>query len=116
LLIPKRENFVLVSGQVYNQTAISYVPGRDASWYLRQAGGATKSGDKGAIFVVRANGSVVGHAGSLLTGNALNVRMRPGDSIVVPEKGIGSQVWKNIISMAQIASSVAITGAVAGIF
>jgi len=42
--------------------------------------------------------------------------MRPGDSIVVPEKGIGSQVWKNIISMAQIASSVAITGAVAGIF
>lgn len=116
LVIPKRENFVLISGQVYNQTAISYVPGKDASWYLRQAGGATQSGDKGAIFVVRANGSVIGHAGNLLTGNALNMRMRPGDSIIVPEKTVGSQIWKNILSAAQIMSSVAITGAVAGIF
>jgi protein involved in polysaccharide export with SLBB domain len=116
LFIPKRENFVLVSGQVYNQTAISYVPGRDGSWYLRQAGGATQSGDKGAIFVVRANGSVVGHASSWVSGNSLNIRIRPGDSIVVPEKAVGSQVWKNLISAAQIMSSVAITGAVAGIF
>jgi len=116
LLIPKRQNFVLVSGQVYNQTAISYVPGKDAIWYLRQAGGATQSGDKGAVFVIRANGSVVGHAGNLLTGNALNMRMRPGDSIIVPERTVGSQVWKNIIAAAQIMSSVAITGAVAGIF
>jgi protein involved in polysaccharide export with SLBB domain len=116
LFIPKRENFVLVSGQVYNQTAISYVPGKDAGWYLRQAGGVTQSGDKGAIFVVRANGSVVGHAGNWITGNALNIHMRPGDAIIVPEKTAGSQVWKNLISAAQIMSSVAITGAVAGIF
>jgi protein involved in polysaccharide export with SLBB domain len=116
LTIPKRENFVLVSGQVYNQTAISYVPGKDAIWYLRQAGGVTQSGDKGAVFVVRADGSVVGHAGNLLTGNALNIHMRPGDSIIVPERTVGSQIWKNLISAAQIMSSVAITGAVAGIF
>jgi protein involved in polysaccharide export with SLBB domain len=116
LFIPKRENFILVSGEVYNQTAISFVPGKDAVWYLRQAGGATPSGNKGAVFVIRADGSVVGHAGSLLTGNALNIRMRPGDSIIVPEKTVGSQIWKNLISVAQIMSSVAITGAVAGIF
>jgi len=116
LTIPKRENFVLVSGQVYNQAAITYVPGKDGDWYLRQAGGVTQSGNKGATFVVRANGSVVGHTSSWLTGNSLNVRMRPGDTIIVPEKGIGSQVWKNVISAAQIMSSVAITGAVAGIF
>jgi protein involved in polysaccharide export with SLBB domain len=116
LTIPKREGFVLVSGQVYNQVAITYAPGKDGSWYLRQAGGVTRSGDKGAVFVIRANGSVVGHASGWLTGDTLKFRMRPGDTIVVPEKAIGSQVWKNIISAAQIASSVAITGAVAGIF
>lgn len=116
LVIPKRENFVLISGQVYNQTAISFVPGKNAAWYLRQAGGVTPSGDKGAVFVVRADGSVVGHAGNILTGNALNFRMRPGDSIIVPERTVGSQVWKNLIAAAQIMSSVAITGAVAGIF
>jgi hypothetical protein len=76
----------------------------------------TQSGNKGAIFVVRSNGSVVGHASGWITGNSLNFRMRPGDTIIVPEKTIGSQVWKNLISAAQIMSSVAITGAVAGIF
>ena len=116
LVIPKQQKFVLVSGQVYNQTAITYAPGKDGNWYLRQAGGPTQGGDKGAIFIVRANGSVIGHAGSKLTSNVLNTRMRPGDTIIVPEKAIGSQVWKNLISAAQIMSSVAITGAVAGIF
>ncbi len=116
LMIPKRENFVLVSGQVYNQTAITYVPGKDGNWYLHQAGGATRSGDRGSVFVVRANGSVVGHAHGWLTGNSLSFPMMPGDTIIVPEKAIGSQVWKNLISAAQIMSSVAITGSVAGVF
>ena len=116
LTIPKRKNFVLVSGQVYNQEAMTYMPGKDGNWYLRQAGGVTQSGDKSRVFVIRANGSVVGHASSWMTGNSLNIRMRPGDTIIVPEKGIGSQVWKNLISAAQIMSSVAITGSVAGIF
>jgi protein involved in polysaccharide export with SLBB domain len=116
LFIPKRENFVLVNGQVYNPTAISYVPGKDAAWYLHQAGGATQSGNKGAIFIVRANGSVVAQGSKWLGEGVLATNMRPGDAIIVPEKGIGSQVWKNVISAAQIMSSVAITGAVAGIF
>jgi protein involved in polysaccharide export with SLBB domain len=116
LVIPKRQNFVLVSGQVYNRTAITYVPGKDGSWYLRQAGGVTQSGDKSRVFVIRVNGSVAGHASSWMTGNSLSLHMRPGDIIVVPEKTIGSQVWKNLISAAQIMASVAITGSVAGIF
>ena len=41
---------------------------------------------------------------------------KPGDSILVPERTVGSQAWKNLLSAAQIMSSVAITGAVAGIF
>ncbi len=39
LFIPKRPDFVLVSGQVFNASAITYEPGRQAGWYLRQAGG-----------------------------------------------------------------------------
>jgi protein involved in polysaccharide export with SLBB domain len=116
LFIPKRQSFVLVSGQVYNQTAITYVPGKDGSWYLRQAGGATNHGDKGEIFVVRANGAVVGHASGFLTGNSLSVRMRPGDTIIVPEKALGSEIWKNIISAAQLASAAILPAALAGAF
>jgi len=91
--------------------------GKDADWYLKKAGGATQSGDKRAVFVIRADGSIIGH-GSIWSGSSvMNLRIEPGDSIVVPEKIIGgSQIWKNIIGAAQIASSVAITGAVTGIF
>ena len=60
LVIPKRPDFVLVNGQVFNASAITYSPGRSAGWYLRQAGGPTRTADKKSIFVVRANGSVVG--------------------------------------------------------
>jgi protein involved in polysaccharide export with SLBB domain len=117
LIIPKRPNLVMITGQVYNSEAITYMPGRNASWYLMKAGGVTQSGNKKAIFVMRADGSIVGH-GSMWTGSSvMDLRMQPGDSIVVPEKIIGgSQLWRNIIGSAQIASSVAITGAIAGAF
>ncbi len=118
LSIPKRPDFVLVGGQVYNATGITYRPGKDAKWYLRQAGGVTRDGDKGNIFIVHADGSVVGEHGSTLFGNSvLDLRLHPGDSIVVPEKVMGgSQIWRNLIGTAQIMSSVALTGAVAGAF
>ena len=116
--LPKRPDFVLVSGQVYNATGISFRPGRTADWYLRQAGGVTRSGDKKQIFILRADGSVVGDQKATVFGRSvLDVRMRPGDSIIVPEKVIGgSMVWRNLLATAQIMSSVALTGAVAGAF
>ena len=115
---PSAPDFVLVSGEVYNATGITYRPGKDAKWYLRQAGGVTRSGDKRNVFIVHADGSVEGEQGSTLFGNSiLDLRLRPGDSIIVPEKVMGgSQIWRNLIGTAQIMSSVALTGAVAGAF
>lgn len=114
LAIPKRPNFVMVSGQVYNATAISYLAGRDADWYLRQAGGPTQSANKKGIFILRADGSVVGHSqslGSLWTGNVRATRLRPGDSIIVPEKITGgSMFWRNLMTGAQLATSTATVG------
>jgi protein involved in polysaccharide export with SLBB domain len=117
LFIPKRPDFVMIIGQVYNQTAITFTPGRNAGWYLRRAGGVTQSGNKKAIFVMRADGSVVAHANGWSTGSVLDTRMRPGDSLIVPEKIYGgSQVWRNLLGTAQIMSSVALAGAAAGAF
>jgi protein involved in polysaccharide export with SLBB domain len=117
LVIPKRPNFVMVSGQVYNPVAISYVPGRDVGWYLRKAGGATPYGNKKYIYVLRADGSIVPH-GSIWTGNNLmNLRLRPGDSVFIPEKIVGgSQVWQNVMGAAQIMSTAALPIAIAGTF
>jgi protein involved in polysaccharide export with SLBB domain len=114
LMIPKRPNFVMVGGQVYNATAISYVRGKNAGWYLRQAGGPTPTANRKGIFVLRPDGSVVGRSDAfagLWKGNVLSARMEPGDSIVVPEKiSGGSMFWKNLLSGAQLASSAATVG------
>jgi len=114
LEIPKQPGVVLVVGQVYNTNAITYVGGKNAGWYLSQSGGATRLADKGAIFIVRADGEVTSrHQGGWWSTNVLSAAVRQGDTIVVPERAIlGDTRWKNVISLAQIASAAAITAAV----
>jgi protein involved in polysaccharide export with SLBB domain len=114
VFIPKRPDFVLVNGQVYSSNAITYKPGKDAGWYLRQAGGPTELSNRKTIFIVRANGSVVsGKGGGWWSGNVLSTHIEPGDMIVVPEKVIGgSSAWKNLLSVAQLAESASIAALV----
>lgn len=115
LTIPKQPGAVVVVGQVYNANALTYTPGRNAGWYLSSAGGVTQLANKGAIFIIRADGSVTGgKQGGLWSGGVLSARMGPGDTIVVPEKPVlGSNRLKNVLSVAQIASSAALVAAVA---
>ncbi|WP_233581487.1 SLBB domain-containing protein [Acidipila sp. EB88] len=115
LTIPKRPGFVLVSGQVYNATALTFTPGKTAAWYLSHAGGTNGTANRGEIFIVRANGSVVGrHSGGWFDGNVLSTRLDPGDVVVVPQKILGaSLLWRNLLATAQIASSIGITAGIA---
>jgi polysaccharide biosynthesis/export protein len=110
LVIPKRPSFVMVSGQVFNPTAVSYRPGKSARWYLSQAGGPTTVADKKAIFVIRGDGSVIGAKESLWSGRSLSAVLQPGDTVVVPEKAIGGGVqWQTVFLATQVASSIAST-------
>src|SRR6266481_155980 len=115
LTIPKQPGGVLVIGQVYNSNALTYTPGRNAGWYLSRAGGPTQLANKGGIFIIRSDGSVTGgKQGGLWSGSALSATMGPGDTIVVPERPVlGSSTLKNVLSVAQIASSAALVAAVA---
>ncbi|HKO14378.1 MAG TPA: SLBB domain-containing protein [Acidobacteriaceae bacterium] len=115
LRIPKRPGFVLVSGQVYNASAITFTPGKSAGWYLTRAGGATSAANRREIFIIRANGSVVGRGGEAWYGRGvLATQLYPGDVIVVPQKIIGASLfWRNLLSGAQVASSIAVAAAVA---
>jgi protein involved in polysaccharide export with SLBB domain len=110
LFVPKRPDYVMVTGQVFNPTAVSYRPGKSAKWYLEQAGGPTTTANRKAIFVIRADGSVIGQKESLWTGSALGATLQPGDTVVVPEKTIGGGVqWANLFTAASVASSVVST-------
>jgi protein involved in polysaccharide export with SLBB domain len=113
LMIPKKASVVTVNGQVYNPTSITAQSGRSAKWYLSQAGGPTQIADKKDVFVIRADGSVLSaksNGGGWFSGDPLNTPLRPGDTVIVPEKTpkIGGVNWTAIMQTAQVASSVAL--------
>jgi protein involved in polysaccharide export with SLBB domain len=113
LIIPKSANYVTVSGQVFNPTAVATASGHSAKWYLSQAGGVTELADKKAVFVIRADGSVIAaknNDSGFWGSNPLSATLRAGDTIVVPEKApkIAGRNWQTIMQSAQLASSVAL--------
>jgi polysaccharide biosynthesis/export protein len=110
IYIPKKPGIVIVNGAVYNPTGITYKPGRNAGWYLGQAGGPTEEANKNAVFVIRGDGSVVGGKGGLFSGGVENAELQPGDMVVVPERIYAiSRRWQNTVQAAQILTSVAIS-------
>jgi protein involved in polysaccharide export with SLBB domain len=113
LFVPKKAGYVMVNGQVFNPTAISYRPGHSAKWYLSQAGGVTQLADRKAVFVVRADGSVIAAKNNndgWWGGDPMSASLRAGDTIVVPEKApkIGGRNWALLMQSASVASSVAL--------
>ncbi|HXY08590.1 MAG TPA: SLBB domain-containing protein [Terriglobales bacterium] len=110
LIIPKKANYVMVNGQVFNPTAVSCLPGKSAKWYLGQAGGLTQLADKKGLFVVRADGSVISakNNSGFWSGDPMGAVLKAGDTIVVPEKApkIGTRNWQLLMQSAQVASSI----------
>ena len=76
-------------------------------WYLEQAGGPTQLANRKAIFVLRADGSIIGAKQNLLIGDSFSAVLLPGDTVVVPEKAIGGGPnWAALFTSAQVASSI----------
>ena len=115
--IPKRPGFVLVTGQVYNPTALTFTPGKTAGWYLAHAGGTNSTANRKEVFVIRANGSILGRrSGHWPEDDVLSTKLNPGDVVVVPQKILGTSLfWRNLLTTAQLASSISITAAVAAL-
>lgn len=84
--VPTWHSTVSVIGEVYNENAYIYKPGKRVGDYLSLAGGPTKDADTDSIYVLRADGSVISkqQSGWLLGFNG--DRLNPGDTIVVPEQ------------------------------
>jgi protein involved in polysaccharide export with SLBB domain len=109
IYIPKTPTSIMVDGAVYNATAVAYKPGKSAGWYLSQAGGPSNTAYKKGIFVIRADGSVAGGSKGMFSGGVEAAELRPGDTVVVPEKAFSANTrWKDILQGAQVATAIGI--------
>lgn len=85
LIIPRIDNTVSVTGEVFKPLQVMYEKGKSMREYISDAGGATQAGKKNRAFVIYANG------GSAKIRKPLGIfrsypKIEPGSNIFIPEK------------------------------
>lgn len=111
--VPPRLSTVQVAGAVYNANAFRYQQGGRLVSYLNDAGGPTRDADAKRMFVIRADGTVISRQSRNLHshGKYENLKLLPGDSIVVPEKLRVSSKTAEFLQWTQFTSQLALTAA-----
>lgn len=112
-VVPSRPSGVNVVGAVYDQNTFLYNPSRRVGTYLHLAGGPDRNADRRHEFIIRANGEVVSRetvSGAWTNGFA-NLRVNPGDTIVVPEKTFRPSAVRGFLDWSQTFSQLAVGSA-----
>ena len=102
LKIPKLKQEVTVIGEVQTSTSHLYRENFSRDDYVGLSGGTTRKADRGRIYVVRADGSVVSSENAGWFRRSGQVQMRPGDTIVVPldtERMPALPLWQAVTSI-----------------
>jgi protein involved in polysaccharide export with SLBB domain len=112
-IVPHIPATVNVVGAVYNQNSFLFQENSRVGAYMREAGGPNKDADRGHQFVIRADGEVLARQ---MTngpwGNEFNdLRIYPGDTIVVPEKTFKPSALYGIMNWSQMFSQLALGAA-----
>ena len=122
LIVPKRSDTVNVLGEVFNPTALLVEKDKTLRYYLNRVGGVTENAEKGQIYVVKANGTVISKSqtgwGGMASWDSDNYRwtmggfasmdLAPGDTVIVPRK-IEKYPWLRITKdLTQIIYQIAV--------
>jgi polysaccharide biosynthesis/export protein len=125
IYIPQIQQTVNVLGSVANPTAIVYDPYLTVKDYIIRAGGTTRYADAKGAYLMKVNGSAisnrsvkwigaswVGDNYAFQVGGFENLRLDPGDTIVVPEE-LERIAWlKEIKDVAVILGNIAMMAGV----
>ena len=112
--VPPVPATVNVVGAVYDQNSFLYARGGRAETYLQVAGGPNRDADRKHEFVIRADGEVVSRVRgeTIWSGSEFNnLRINPGDTIVVPEKTFKPSALRGVLDWSQMFSQFALGAA-----
>jgi protein involved in polysaccharide export with SLBB domain len=114
LQVPQKPDTVNVLGEVYNPTSLIFEEDNPTvGYYLSRVGGPTENAEKGQMYVIRADGTVVSKkgSGSWLSGFE-SAKLYPGDTILVPQKVIYPNWMREIKDITQILYQISLGAAV----
>jgi protein involved in polysaccharide export with SLBB domain len=113
-VVPSVPATVNVVGAVYDQNSFLYARGQRSGAYLKLAGGPNRDADRKHAFIIRADGEVVSRdmGKTIWSGSDFNnLRMNPGDTIVVPEKTFKPSALRGVLDWSQLFSQFALGAA-----
>ncbi|NOU02703.1 MAG: capsule biosynthesis protein [Novosphingobium sp.] len=105
LFIPNQKLSVGIYGFVNSSADFRYNPGIKVRDYIKLAGGFSRYADKKHVFVVRANGSLLGSNG------VLSAAALPGDLVFVPVNTERGAFWARLRDLVGLTSQSALTAA-----
>lgn len=111
IYVPPQPVTVGVFGAVPSPASFQYNRGERIGDYLRRAGGFQKIADKSAVFVVRANGTLIAQGGGLFHGNVLRQPALPGDLIFIPINASRGEFWARLRDIASALTPAIVTTA-----
>jgi protein involved in polysaccharide export with SLBB domain len=111
--VPSVPATVNVVGAVYDQNSFLFATGHRVGEYLGFAGGPNRDADYKHAFLIRADGEVVSSdmGKGLWSDKFKNVRVYPGDSIVVPERTFKPGTLRAVLAYSQLFSQIALGAA-----
>jgi protein involved in polysaccharide export with SLBB domain len=109
-IVPSVPATVDVVGAVYDQNSFLFSPNGKVGDYLHIAGGPSRDADRKHEFLIHADGKVVSYVSGkgLWSDNFNNMRVYPGDSIIVPEKTFKPGALFELIQYTQLFSQFAL--------
>ena len=112
-IVPATPATVNVVGAVYDQNSFLYAKEQRAGAYLQLAGGPNRDADRKHEFLIRADGEVVSRdtGKGLWSSQFSNLRVYPGDTIVVPEKTFKPSALRGVIEWSQLVSNFSLGAA-----
>jgi protein involved in polysaccharide export with SLBB domain len=109
-VVPSVPATVDVVGAVYDQNSFLFAKNGKVGDYLHDAGGPSRDADRKHEFLIHADGKVVSYVAGkgLWSDNFNNLRVYPGDSIIVPEKTFKPGALFELIQYTQLFSQFAL--------
>ena len=104
IIIPNQPNHVIILGEVYNQSAVVFIPNQRAKYYIDRVGGLTKEAKRNEVFIIRSSGLTESPK------KAEKITIEAGDSIIVPKNiKIPGKAWSTLKDVMQLGSQAALT-------
>ena len=109
IIVPRNSNTINVIGEVLNPIAFEYNKRINIRSAVDNAGGYQDYADKRKVYVIKANGIIKKANRNVFT---KNVKLEPGDTIVVPRKLItNNPAFQALLPVTQVLSDLAFSAA-----